>query len=634
MKHLTGKWWLPIWLGIPLAVIAALESCWPVHGDLYFLIANHLYYLAGVQIIVPLDLAMAFILPPLFLLTVLFTLTGRLNVSAGRWARAVLAVLVAMLALSVILVFLHRHRYDRIMLMALTNAANTLIPKEYRLYLLPGGGGALLLIGISARHWAGALHRGIRWLAQPTRAAGRLGLHAVSVLGWLLLLGCAGINLITGINAMHAAKIRVQKPNVIFIMIDTVRADHMGCYGYRRNTTPNIDRFAGDCTLFSKAIAQAPWTVWSVYSFMTSQYPDTMMIGAPHDPAQIPTDDPQKRRYPMLAEVLKNQGYATHAVISNSVMLTYPEFTYGFDDYDLSPTACMNGSSSPFVTEGALRRLNCLQKGASFLYLLYADPHDPYIRHADHAFSDAKPGPVPAPISHAVNHTRQLPARCRTPAQETDAYDSEIAFTDHYVGQVLDALKAKGLYDSSLIILLSDHGEELREHGKLGHGDTLYDEVLTVPMMVKLPGQRRGAVIDGVFPLLDLMPSTLGALRLATPGLHPLGQDMDFAHLQRCTDQPIFSASMNGLLSIRTSGSKYIFVPALPAQELYRLLQDPWEQNNLAKKLPGEAARWEASLYKRRPPPLVFQYLHTKGTPFPSFTKEQLDQLRTLGYLQ
>lgn len=630
MRLMRSIWWLPIRVGIPLAMLACAAACWPQRGELFHLATSRLFYTAGSLVIVPLSRAVAMIIPAVALLVLLYVFQQRLTGVTGRRIRMVTAgaLLIAVLVVACL------HQYHLRAYNAVLDLMNLLLPPEYHTFLLLGLIGVGVLLAISRRRWTGTLRWLGRRLTRPGFIIMRLLLLAAGALSWPLLAGFAGVYLATGYFSLRASEMRAGKPDVILIMVDTLRADHLGCYGYARNTSPNIDRFARESTLFSTAIAQAPWTVWSVFSFMTSQYPDTTMIGMPRNPHDLLSGDPQHRRYPMLAEILKDRGYATHAVVSNAIFLEYPEFAAGYDDYDLSTTRLMEEPSSPAVTAAAIQRIKHMGSAASFLFLLYIDPHDPYLIHPGHVFTQNTTDARPTPISHAKNHTPHRPARSQAAAETIDAYDSEIAFTDAEVGKVLETLKAQGRYDDSLIILLADHGEELMEHGRLGHGETLYDEALRVPVLVKLPGQQQGAVVDGVFPLLDLLPSLLGALQIDTAGLGCLGDDVRFADLQRCADRPIFSTAINGLLSVRTSRSKYILQPDGSREQLYDLLPDPWEQHNLARARRQEAQGWQAALRRRHgPPPLVFHYLETRGTPFPTFTPEQLERLRALGYL-
>ena len=626
---LTKIWWLPIRLGIPLAMFAGLTVCWPIRGELHFLIAYHLFRTAGLLVATPLNRAAILIVPALFLSVLLFRLAGYLHDAARRWTRTVLILLL----LAIPFIIAHRYDFDRPVLQALHNIVDVLISDDYRFYTLLGGAGVLVLL---AAGWRQGM-RAIRWignggarLTQPARMTGRICLRVAHVLGLLLLLGFLGIDLLAGFFALRATQTRRQHPNVIMIMVDTLRADHVGCYGYPRNTTPNIDRFAHDSTLYGKVIAQAPWTLWSVYSFLTSTYSDGVHFDLNMDTAAMRSGPP------LLADILRNEGYSTNAVLSNPMFRFFPVFKQGFAYYDTLPTIELQGITSPAVTAATVQRLPSLKgAGPFFLYVVYFDPHAPYYSHPGFSFSDGMPGPRPVQLSPETNHTTQQPARCHAVEDKRDRYDSEIAFTDAEVGKLLVALKAQGLYDDSLIIFLSDHGEEFLEHGYQGHMYTLYNETLSVPLMVKLPGQRTGAVVGGEFPLLDLSPSILGFLQARTPADHALGVNAGFGAIQRCARKPIFSSSVEGVFSVQQGNMKYMSNALTGKQEIYDLSKDPWEQDNLAVVQPQLVAEWRTILSSRNGPPPAISSIHSdRGTDAVTMNKETLERLHSLGYLQ
>lgn len=632
-----NKWWLPFRIGFPLACAGGLYACSPQYDDLHFFLYYHLYRSAGIIVARHIDYYAMLLVCALFAIIALFAFIGRLNARVQDVARPVLiACIIVFLAIAA-----HLHQYALMLLQPIWLAVAGFVRRISLISCIAGGGGVLLLITLGCRQWNRLLQQRNLFLQECARRAWSAGhrmrtlstrpLHVARVTGCHLLnlvsltgmVAFLAVNIATGYFYTTSAVALKTRPNVIMIMVDTLRADHVGCYGYRLNTTPNIDRLARESTLYSAAVAQAPWTLWSVFSFMSSRFPDAFQVGVP-----LPL---REYRFPRLAEIMKDQGYATSAVVSNSVLEKFPEFALGFDAYDMSTMTEMERSSSPDVTAIALDQLRRLKDKKFFLFLLYVDPHDPYISHA--GFPTASR--TPDKLSHAPRHDGSRPSHCQVAAGDMARYDSEIAFTDYHVGRVLEALKQQGLYDDSLIVFLSDHGEEFQEHGRTGHEYTLYDEVLEVPLTIKMPRQRQGRVVDGTFPLIDLFPTILGTLNAGNPAYRTVGTDMGTAHLERYPDRPIFSSTVMNLYSVRTSKYKYIVSASSATQELYSLLADPWEQRNLAGTVTDALATLRKLLQARDEHSPVLMRQHEAPTTFtPAYNKDQIDRLRSLGYMQ
>jgi len=603
---MMNKWWLPIRLGIPLAVLTGLACCWPIRADLLFYNYYHLYFTAGKLVVGSIDRATAFIVPTLLLFLFIGLLFRRF-----RWP-ARIAMIVAVVALYAAIA--HLGRYDAPALQALDNLSSTM-PTSSLIVGLLGGCGLLFLLVLALR----AIWR-VRALQRSVRGVGMAS-------GMLLSLVFLFVNLATGMLYLRNVIGLHRQPNVIYIMVDTLRADHMGCYGYRRNTSPNIDSFAGESTLFSRTISQAPFTPWSVYSFMSSHYPDI--------PSVTQKSVPHYFQYPLLTDYLRERGYTTHAVISNDMVKMVTRFPESFDRYDDAMAADMEGSSSPGVTAAALRELDTMRTGKHFLFLLYFDPHLPYIKHPGFTFDQETGKPRPRQLSQAVNHTAVCPEFTRRATDLTNGYDGEIAFTDQYVGKLIDALKARGLYDHSLIVFLSDHGEELMEHGHSGHMNTLYEEVLSVPLIIKFPQQRQGTVVGGTFQLLDLAPSVLGILDAGNPAYLLSGRDMQVHNLQTVPNRAINSSTINDARSVRDNDYSFIHPSLREPEELYRLRDDPWEQHNMRTRLPRLTQQWRRTLAAR----YLQSPLRGLLRPYPAMEQNPanavpLDKLRSLGYAQ
>jgi len=434
------------------------------------------------------------------------------------------------------------------------------------------------------------------------------------------------------------ARHRVQaQPNIIFIMVDTLRADRVSCYGYDLPTMPNIDRFARGATRFEHAVSQAPYTLWSVISLMSARYPESLF---PSDFEGTAGPRFANISPPMLAEVLHDRGYATAAIVSNSLLIASPLTTQGYDSYEdhlaqLTPEAV----TSPGMTRAAIERVAALKGRPFFLSLVYMDPHQPYVLHPQFVFGES-----------ARDATRRKHIATAYPEQYllrrkmSQAYDSEIAFTDQHIGQFLEFLQRQGLYDDACIVFFSDHGEELLDHGSWGHRWKLYEEAIQVPLIVKLPHQRQGRVVAGSFPLIDLVPSLLTDLGYDLSPLAMHGESSNLASLLHCADKPIYSTALEGVQSVRQGTLKYIrtfdaddlerlqdkpsITPRVKRRQLFDLASDPLEQRNLLATDPASVLRFAE---------LLQAHESIRGAPemkgATAADKSLLDRMKSLGYM-
>jgi len=380
------------------------------------------------------------------------------------------------------------------------------------------------------------------------------------------------------------------RPNIILISIDSLRADHLRCYGYERDTSPVIDALAADGALFEQAVAAAPWTLPSHASLLTSLHSRTHQANDP------------KRRFPRetvtLASVLKSSGYDTHAVVSGPFMQTRFGMNTGFETYDDELARETHRESHAAVTSPAVHAkaeaLLGSMKPPFFLFLHYWDVHydyippEPYARRFD---PDYRGSISPTDFMQNKAISRKMPPRDL--AHIVALYDGEIAWVDHHIGLLMDELKRRGLYDNAIIILTADHGDEFFEHGGKGHQHSLYEELLHVPWIIKAPRVERGRRIAQRVSLIDVMPTLLDALALELPptlqgrSVWPpaLGGDLD--------PTPVFSETTKARKSHRnkrksTSWAMYsgnrkliLFDKDRYPPELYDLASDPRETRNL-----------------------------------------------------
>src|SRR3984893_12976920 len=397
------------------------------------------------------------------------------------------------------------------------------------------------------------------------------------------------ILILTALTALCAAAQTPTKPalNVVLITIDTLRADHLGCYGYKQIKTPNIDGLAADGVRFESAFAVVPVTLPSHSSMLTGTYP---MLSGMHDFSGNKLSPLQ----PTLASVLKQAGYQTGAVIGAAVLDSRFGLNQGFDfyydhfDFSRLDETNLDEMERPgnVVADEALDWLGKNSQKKFFLWMHLYDPHFPY---------------------HPPEPYRREYA--------TQPYDGEIAFADEQVGRLLRFLKEKGIYQNTVIVLCGDHGESLGEHGEKTHGFFIYNATMHVPLIIRLsesrlPENAPARTLADPVPLVDLMPTILDAVGLEIPsqvqgrsllpelrgGRTEPGRS-DQAGRSRVLYGETFLPRIHfNRWKLRGSeNTKYHFIDA-PRPELYDLAKDPGEVHNLFSEKKAVAEEMRAKL--------------------------------------
>jgi arylsulfatase A-like enzyme len=329
--------------------------------------------------------------------------------------------------------------------------------------------------------------------------------------------------------------------NVLLIGIDTLRFDHLGCYGYERNTTPNIDKLASGGVIAERAISQAPWTLPSFATVFTSLYPEQ------HGALRV--DSRVRDSAPTLAEILRDSGYATGAVVNAPLLGPQYGLDRGFDFYDTTPIP--TGRTADEVTRSALEWIEHNREGPFFLFAHYFDPHLSYSPPApyDDVFDPDYDGPLGRTFDLDYFSSRNASAIREELVGLTEAdrrhiialYDGEIAFTDSAVGALLDGLRAMGLEERTLVVILSDHGEEFFDHGGLDHGHTLFEELIRVPLILSLPGLiPANKTLSRQVRLLDIAPTILDYL-----------DPPPYEHFEGVSLKPLIEGSGSAVSSVR-----------------------------------------------------------------------------------
>ena len=454
--------------------------------------------------------------------------------------------------------------------------------------------GALLVFGLAFVALR-ALARRQPWLASPLVVIGALV---------LVIVACRAGMAVAPAPAATPRQVAVgaapKGPNVILILVDTLRADHLSCYGTTTNQTPVIDGLAADGTRFAHAYSQASWTRPSVATIFSSLYPSSHRTTHKSDalPDAVVT----------LAEVMQQAGYSTIGFANNINVAPLFGFQQGFDEYVfLEPEFFFGATESAaqltiynqlrlvreryvsqrkwvenyyqpadVVTKHGLDWIAARGKDRPFfMFLHYMEPHDPYFVHPYNGEAYARvanPNPDPG-----------LADKYRS------AYDGAIRFLDGELARLFQDLKAKGLYDDALIVLTADHGEEFHEHGGWWHGTTLYDEQLAVPLIVKPPrGGTAGVVNDAMVSSVDIAPTIIQSAGAAVPQAmvgKPLGLGAG-APAPRGHSFAESELEGNSLQAYRSGGMKVIHANpgnprGLPEHQLFDVASDPGEQKDL-----------------------------------------------------
>ncbi len=428
-------------------------------------------------------------------------------------------------------------------------------------------------------------------------------------------------------------------PDIVLLVVDTLRADHLGCLGYPRDTSPNVDRLAADGVLFTNAISQAPWTLPSVASLLTSQYPS--VLGIRGAPTVI------RPGFRFLAHELKEQGYQTHGIVSHDMVSSRLGFAAGFDVYDESHVLGHSGSSAAAVTDSAVAFLKRDHDRPFFLFVHYFDPHYDYLLHEQYDYFPDYAGSIASGESILSLWAKRHAMSAADIAYLNALYDSEVAFTDQHIGRLLDTLRGAGLYDDALIVLTADHGEELMERGWIGHTITLFQELIRVPLMVKLPGGSAG-VVEAPVGLVDVMPTILRSAGLVVPeGLEGLPLVVEAP--QEIASRPVFSETFNPqvhrlepvtpvALSCIVLGRDKVIVDLVRGRfRAYDLRHDAGERADLSRspyETPETLLRllreWRIAVDdKAKQAPAAHQGAAQQEV----FSPEQVERLKALGYL-
>lgn len=429
-----------------------------------------------------------------------------------------------------------------------------------------------------------------------------------------------------------------ERPPVIVVSLDTLRADHVGAYGYDRETTPNLDSFAKDAVLFQRAFTSGGGTLPAHMTLLTGLPPGVHGVTA-----QSGAVLPQGRV--TLAEALGDAGYRTAGFTGAGYVRRQWGFQQGFDRFD------DEGRGFEQILPKALRWLDRPDPRPPFLFLHTLDIHsdweqlpydapppyrdrwvaDDYSGSFDGCRDDLCASKLLAEMNQRARRGEIDLTSYFTPEEVgyvRDLYDGGIAYTDARFGELMDALRERGLYDDALIVVVSDHGEEFLEHGLMLH-EQIYDEIVRVPLLVKLPNDAHaGRRVDALTAMMDILPTVLQVVGAETP-------------------PGVVGASLLPIVEGRSPGRSFVYVWGIPEKlrtrewsllrgedgstELYDTVRDPGETTDVAADRPAVvhalSRQLDAIKLSQTPP-------DPKKNPKADLSPEVVDQLEALGYLR
>ncbi len=424
-----------------------------------------------------------------------------------------------------------------------------------------------------------------------------------------------------------------EPPNVVLISIDTLRSDHLGAYGYERPTSPVIDDFGSGGVLFEQAVANSPWTLPSHGSMLTGLFPRTHGLKG--------FDTQLAEMTPTLATLLSDAGYATLGLVNAPNLARRHGFERGFDRYVMFPPIT-KGRQTRCVNRQIDRAIEWIDGRGSepfFIFLHNYDVHSAY--DPSDEFLEQFASPYDGRFRgktfelHKVRVGR-LEMDANDLRHVIDRYDAGIRELDHDLERFLDYLVDRGLDQNTIVVLTSDHGEEFLEHGGTLHGRTMYEEVLAVPLMLRGPGIPAGHRVPGLVQLTDVLPTVVELAGVPVPegvegkslvGTWSRGESIDarrlaYAEADHRNDQDDI------LRMVRLGTVKLIHNRMTRQSRLFDLGRDPRETEDLAEEDPETHRVLEAALRS-------YMDLELEPTTdLPPLTDEQLERLRSLGYLQ
>jgi choline-sulfatase len=428
--------------------------------------------------------------------------------------------------------------------------------------------------------------------------------------------------------------------SAVLIVVDTLRADHLGIYGYRRPTSPRLDEWAQRGVVFEHAFSTSPWTLPAFGSLFTGRLPSRHLAGT--FTRDDPETAPQKKNFrklesslPTLAEEMKRHGLATGAVISNAFLGPRFGVSRGFDTYDYHPSHQRRSRRGDAAVDLALDWLDRQAGKPFFLTLHLFDPHLGY--DPPPPFRGRFSGDVPETGKPRVTDLMEIRPLLRS-GEGVDIdylealYDEEVLFVDFLLGRFLDELERRAILDRAVVVLTSDHGEEFLEHEDFEHGHSVYNELLRVPLILWGPQLEPGRS-DAPASLIDLYPTLLEAVGTGGPGGSP-GRSLLTARAGKDRSSPRLLLAESTLYGPERRAAvrwpyKLTQKPWTDEVALFDLSTDFSETRDLAGERPEIARRLTAALRA-----VLDDVEVDAAAEEAELDPETLESLRSLGYIQ
>jgi arylsulfatase A-like enzyme len=422
--------------------------------------------------------------------------------------------------------------------------------------------------------------------------------------------------------------------NLILISIDTLRADHLGCYGYDRPTSPVLDRLAADSIVFENVSSAAPWTLPAHASLFTGLYAQR------HGVVSFTDFMPP---VPTLAAILQAQGYYTVGIANTFLISREYGLDHGFEEFVLISGEQTHNPMPSGVMDRATRWLKWRELQPFFMFLHFYDVHTDYrsLPQYEKLFVEKYVGPVDGTGTQLVAHLHdEISLDAEDAEHLVNLYDAQIRQMDDQMAWLLQVLEQRELLDNTVIMITSDHGEQFLEHGKFLHGQYQWEEALHVPLIVHGPGLPRGKRVPELASLVDVMPTALKILGVECPaGVD--GVDLSPAWQESKPDwssRIIFAGGDSGHWGplegrddvkkvARDARFKLHYNTVTGATELYDLQSDPGETADVSDREPAVFTRLRERLDEH------LQGAAAGGKRTNSLSDEQLQQLKSLGYL-
>jgi arylsulfatase A-like enzyme len=505
--------------------------------------------------------------------------------------------------------------------------------------------------------WVGLGYLGRRFLTRYIPVARRsLVLNVLAVVAVFGFIGAVVLSMMGSVRLPRRTAASADSPNVVLVVVDALRADHLSCYGYDRETSPNLDEFAENSVLFGNAYSHGNRTIFAMPSLFTSLYPSFHGTGASWGEKVIPL--PANRT--TIADVCRDAGYTTVGLMSNINLKTPFGMTKGFDyaeefdalRYRLSvyrvfveaglakkPLYLSHAPNATVVTDSGIELLAQMKDRPFFLFVHYMDVHHPYNPPAHYVkmFETVGSEIDPNILFEKTAILVKRPMPLRLPGEELtrliDLYDAGIRYTDDEIGRLLDELASLDLERETVVIFTSDHGDEFLEQGMLYHNNLAIETLIQVPLIIgRIPARNKfnaGDSREMMVRHVDILPTVADLVGGKTPPNVHGASLVAWLSGRGGWDAEYSIAEGDFCTSVNKGPWKMMYVDTTSAYHFYKLDEDPLGLVDVGDRYPAEAAELRA---------ILDEYLRAVAE-LPQGDQEQLSdeavkQLRALGYIE